>query len=323
MRYLFFDTESSNCFNNVYKMCEWGSLITDESFNILPGTKKDILMNPGRDGKFNLKGRKGGRDLELAHSEESFRAAPKFDNQYDNIKFLLSQSDLLIFLWASENDIQALLNQCHRYELPNISFVSYDVQMLFEDAFPEIKGPRSLEKAMEYLGLNMEGIVPHRPDDDALMTSMILRALCVKTRKTVKQLIDDCPRCRMESISAYLDMQNRHKAKMERRRLEESRKKALAPYNAELNEIFDKGVPEDVPWEKTFSTSKEVKMHIDEALPRIKTWLERGFFLKRNLAVPYLVYYDDAEREKLASILDLTNLKLISIDEFDALSKDE
>ena len=46
MRYLFFDTESSNCFGNIYKMCEWGSLITDEAFNVLPGTKRDVLMNP-------------------------------------------------------------------------------------------------------------------------------------------------------------------------------------------------------------------------------------------------------------------------------------
>ncbi len=59
----------------------------------------------------------------------------------------------------------------------------------------------------------------------------------------------------------------------------------------------------------------------DEALTKIKAWLEQGFFLKRNLNVPYLVCYDEAEREKLAAHLDLTKLKLVSIDEFGELTK--
>ena len=118
-------------------------------------------------------------------------------------------------------------------------------------------------------------------------------------------------------------MKKRHKAKMERKRLDEARKKALAPFNAALNEIFDKGVPEDTPREKTFSVSVEMKRHIDETLDGIKIWLEWGFFLKRNLNVPCLVYYDEVEREKLAAHLDLTNLRLVSIEKFDALTKGE
>ena len=321
MKYLFFDTESSNCFGNIYKMCEWGSLLTDEAFNVLPTTKKDVLMNPGRDGKFNLTDRKGSRDIVLAHTEEEYKAAPLFKNRYYNIEFLLAQKDMMIFLWASENDIQALLDQCFRYRLPKISFVSYDVQMLFKVAFPETKGVPSLEKAMELLGLTMDGITPHRPDDDALMTAMILKALCIKTGKTVEQLITECPKCRMESISTYMDLQKRHKEKVERKRLDEARKKALAPFNAELNEIFDKGVPEDAPKEKTFSVSTDVKRHIDETLGLIKTWLDRGFFLKRGLNVSCLVYYDKADKEKLASVLDFSELTLVSMDEFDALTR--
>ena len=321
MKYLFFDTESANCYGNLYKMCEWGSLLTDEEYNVLPNSKKDIVMNPGQDGKFNLVGRKVGRDLVLAHTYEEYKAAPLFESQYDNIKFLLGQKEMKIFLWAAENDIQALLDQCFRYRLPKISFVSYDVQMLFKTAFPEFKGMPALETAMGLLDLSVEGITAHRPDDDALMTSMILKALCEKTGKSVEQLINECPACRLESISAYAGMQKRHKAKMERRRLDEARKQALAPFNAALNEIFDQGIPEDTPKEKTFSVSAEMKIHIDETLGRVKAWLEQGFFLKRNLNVKYLVYYDEAEKEKLAAHLDLTELKLISIDEFDALTQ--
>lgn len=321
MNYLFFDTESSNCFNNLYKMCEWGSLLTDESFNVIPGSKKDILMNPGKEGKFNLTGRKDGRDLILAHPYEDYQRAPTFEDYYDTIAFLLGQKDILIYLWSSENDIKALLDQCYRYRLPKISFVSYDVQALFKAIVPDAKERPNLENAMAALGLSQEGIVPHRPDDDALMTSMVLQALCQKSGKTVLQLIDECPHCKKESLSTYANMGKRHKEKVERKRLDEARKKALAPYNAALNEIFDKGIPEDAPREKTFSVSAQMKVHIDETLEKIQSWLKRGFFLKRNLNVPYLVYYDEAEKEKLATHLDLTDLKLLSIEEFDALSQ--
>ena len=72
VNYLFFDTESSNCFNNLYKMCEWGSLMTDSSFRIIPDSKRDILIDPGKAGKFHLKGRKGRPDLVLAHSHSQY-----------------------------------------------------------------------------------------------------------------------------------------------------------------------------------------------------------------------------------------------------------
>ena len=54
MRYLFFDIE---CADGNFKICEFGYVITDESFNIL--TKKNILINP--QCRFNLTGRKGKR----------------------------------------------------------------------------------------------------------------------------------------------------------------------------------------------------------------------------------------------------------------------
>ena len=35
MKYLFFDIECSNCFNNIGKMCEFGYVVTDENFKII------------------------------------------------------------------------------------------------------------------------------------------------------------------------------------------------------------------------------------------------------------------------------------------------
>lgn len=316
MRYLFFDTESANSFNNVHKMCEWGSLMSNEAFLIYPGSKKDMLINPGRDGKFKLTGRKGSRDLILSHPYEEYLSAPLFDNRYAGIEFLLTQKETMIFLWAAENDIQAVLDQCRRYHLPEISFVSYDVQTLFASLFPESKEVPSLEKAMAALELSIDGITPHKPDDDALMTSSILKALCAKAGKSASELVKECPQCRKESLSTYAKLKKLNKKKEEQK----ERASALAPYHAELNAILAQGISEGTPKEKVFSVSAKMKMHIDETLPKIKVWLERGYHLRRSLNAAYLVYYDEDERRELESKLNLEELKLISADEFDAIT---
>ena len=321
MNYLFFDTESANCYGNVYKMCELGYLLTDDAFNLIPGSKKDILMSPGRgrEARFNLTGRKGGRDLQLAHTESEYYAAKPFMEFYDNIKFLLDQPNTMIFLWASGNDIQALLDQCSRFRLPLLSFVSYDVQALFKYVFPEYQGMPSLDKAMDYLGLPRENIVSHRPDDDSLMTAMILKALSEKAGKSISALIGVCPGCRYESIPAYQEMKRRHAEKAALKAKIAKNKQKLAPYHAELNELFSSPIPEDAPREKRFSVSLEMKMHVDETLESIKKWIGAGYYLKRNLNSQYLVAYDEEERKRLSETLDTTQLTILLKEEFDAI----
>ena len=44
MKYLFFDIECANCFNNIGKICEFGYVMTDEKFKVLD--KNLILINP-------------------------------------------------------------------------------------------------------------------------------------------------------------------------------------------------------------------------------------------------------------------------------------
>lgn len=47
MRYIFLDTESSNCFDNIYKLCKYGFVIADEKLNAVPGGNKDVVINSG------------------------------------------------------------------------------------------------------------------------------------------------------------------------------------------------------------------------------------------------------------------------------------
>ncbi len=309
MKYIFFDTESSNCYGRIYKMCEFGSITVDSSFRLFLGSKKDILINPGRDGKFNLGPRRKGREIHMAHAEEEYFRSPTFETYYDNIRFLLSQKDTLIFLWAGENDIQALLDQCYRYKLPKISFTAYDVQTLFRLVMGQKTSP-ALDKAAASLDIDLTGITAHRPDDDSMMTMYILKALCGKTSKTVEELIQEYPRCKLESLPTYRSILDHRAGKGEQ-------SKANLALNVLLNRVKD----ESFPAEKTFAVSGTIKKNIEQTLPEIQTWEANGYRLQRGLHVPYLVYYDEAEKEGLTKALDLSALTLISRQDFDALTK--
>ena len=86
MKFLFFDIECSNCFNNIGKMCEFGYVLTDEKFNII--TKNCYVMSPGkgRENRFKLRNRKNQIDIDLAYEEEYYYQQDEFDKYYDKIK---------------------------------------------------------------------------------------------------------------------------------------------------------------------------------------------------------------------------------------------
>lgn len=44
MRFLFFDIECANTFNNICKLCSFGYVIMDEHFNLIE--QRDIIINP-------------------------------------------------------------------------------------------------------------------------------------------------------------------------------------------------------------------------------------------------------------------------------------
>ena len=319
MRYLFLDTESSNCFGNIYKLCEYGFVIADEDFKTMEGGNKDVVINPGegKDARFNLTGRKGGRDLVLAHTEEEYKAAHTFDVYYGDLKFLLTQKDIRIFFWAGENDVQAILDNCYRYSKPLIPFVSYDVQIIYRKIM-QLKTRPGLKNAMAELGLSCEGIVAHRPDDDAKMTLMVLKALCEKTGKDVETLIAESPECKRDSILAYQRMRRKHEAKVQKAIADEEEKARLKPYNDELNAIFAQEHEDKCDFDKLFSVSNGMKRHIDETLEDIKRWISAGYRLKRNLAVRYLVAYGKEEAKVLNEKLDTSKLTILTMAEFES-----
>ena len=195
MRYAFFDIEAAD---GNYKICEFGLVICDA--NMKPLHKKLYLINP--QGKFNLTGRPGQKDLVLSFSEKEYKAAPIFDDVYDNIKFALEQKDLMIFGHSVGNDISFLDRACKRYKLPPIKYVAYDVQKMFSYFGKERKKFASLEKVVEELVPEEErkNLIDHRSVDDAYMTMLIFKAMITELNVTPEQMVELCDGCKFDSI---------------------------------------------------------------------------------------------------------------------------
>lgn len=203
MRFIFFDIECANCYGGIGKICEFGYVICNESFEIL--SKKEIMINPGSKEKFNLVGRKNRPDIILAHSHEEYRKCPEFDIFYDNIKFLLTQKDTLLFGHSVNNDIRFINSSIERYHLPFIDFEAYDVQKFLSYFSSSRKQLYKLEDASAEL-IDKETrsqLHEHSSVDDALMTMLVTREICHKLECSLYELIDLCDKSMIKSIDSY------------------------------------------------------------------------------------------------------------------------
>ena len=191
MKFLFFDIECSNCFNNVGKMCEFGYVLTDENLKTI--TSDDIPMSPGKGSgsRFNLKGRKHEKDLELAYEYEFYYAQPEFPAFYNRIKKLMEDPDTICFAYSMENDLAHIYNSCKRYKKPPLKFDCYDVQMLVA-RYLEREGQMALKKAcLEIVGTKeVVKLQEHLSRDDAQMERMIFEAICLFEKSKPLELLE-------------------------------------------------------------------------------------------------------------------------------------
>jgi len=187
MEYLFFDIECANCDGGEGKICSFGYVLTDTSFSVIE--KEDIIIDPN--APFHLRGYGKGQKsyIELAYTEEIFRAAPRFPHFYDRISALLSRPDTLIFGFAPENDAAFLASEFERYELPFVDFEFCDVQRIFKRHIKDEGGNQfSLVRACEYLGIATPETV-HKSVDDAVATMGVLKRICAEEGRGAPELM--------------------------------------------------------------------------------------------------------------------------------------
>ena len=200
-RFVFFDIECANCFNDEGKICEFGWVTVQTNFE--RKNRCEYLVNPGkgRNNRFALLGRKKQDDLHLSHEEndyEAYKRAPEFDNYIENVNFLFNQSNILIFGFNVLNDFNYLDYSYRRYGYNPLNVFAIDVQVLYKKL---LNDNGSLESIIEkYLPKESKKIVFHDSSYDAEATMLALKYLLNKFTLTLEELINQVgPECIISS----------------------------------------------------------------------------------------------------------------------------
>jgi hypothetical protein len=152
MRYVAFDIECADTYQNTSDMCAFGYSIADEDFNIISTT--EITIKPKKVGRFI--GRKFGWTM------DDFKDAPKFIEVYPEIKALLEQPDQMIFAHSAISDLKFLGRECRKNNVDAPKIKVYDTQPMFRSYTGNEK--YALSDTKEWSGADFEN---HRASDDA------------------------------------------------------------------------------------------------------------------------------------------------------------
>lgn len=209
MNYVFFDTECANCKNGNGKICSFGYVKCDESFNIIK--KKDILINP--ESPFMLGNAKNGDGIKLAYPLFKFRNSHTFPYYYEEIKSLLENKDNVIFGFSLSQDINFLQYTCSRYSKKQIEYHAFDIQLLDKKYF-NLKNIEGLDTLIERY--NLKSYTYHRSDDDALMSMEVYKKLLEIMNLTTNEVFvkySDCIISVDEIIKANIVRKEKKKQK--------------------------------------------------------------------------------------------------------------
>lgn len=186
MKYLFFDIECANCYNNCAKIFSLGYVITDENFNVLHD-KEDVLINP-RD-RFDWYVAK----KMMAYPRSIFADKPPFPDFYEGFREMFEDPDTIVIGYAVTNDVHFLQDDCKRYDLTPFTYRFYDVQQIYARQ-PENNTAKNLEDSLlSWCGIEAENL--HRSDEDAYNTMLILKAIAAYHGKNLPELLEMYPEC--------------------------------------------------------------------------------------------------------------------------------
>ena len=171
--YLFFDIESANSYGGEGHICSFGYVICDADFNILE--EDDIVMNPKAEFDPGLFGEKS--KCRLAYTQEEFLREPDFSFYYERIKSLLTEPGRKNVGFAVENDVGFIVCACHHFRLPQIGFHAYDIHAIADGINGGHKG---LTGWLEHYGVDINGLQAHKSCDDAKMTMLLTRKICMQ-----------------------------------------------------------------------------------------------------------------------------------------------
>ncbi len=316
MRYLFFDIESSD---GNYGICEFGFVITDESFK--PLMKKIYLINPKK--PFSTEGRPGRPDVKLHYSKEEYEKSPLFDDVYDNIKFVLEQKDIMVFGHSVGNDINYLRKACDRYRLPYIQFDAYDVQKMFSYFGRERKQFASLGSVVEQLVPKEEydNLVEHRSVDDAYLTMLAMKAMSTELGFSAIDMIECCDGCKIISKELIDRVKAKEKDKREHPELYSKSGHKCDPAQVAWGDFYRSHLPlleKEESIGKICGISRRLKESLETINNVINLMKERNLVAyDRITGADMLIVLDEEDKERMLALFQHPfNGKIVTLQDF-------
>lgn len=227
MKYLFFDIECANCYQNCAKIFSLGYVVTDENFNILH-EKEDVLINP-RD-RFDWYVAK----KMMAYPREIFKDMPPFPDFYDRFREMFEDEDTMVIGYAVTNDVHFLHDDCRRYGLAPYTYKFYDVQQLYARQ-PVNNTAKNLEDSLlSWCDVEPENL--HRSDEDAYNTMLIMKAIAAYHGTNIPGLMEMFPDCGGSTKDGVIDYAWRKPEGEKKKKRHRSKKKKTEAAEVESTE---------------------------------------------------------------------------------------
>ncbi len=231
MKYLFFDIECANCYQNCAKIFSLGYVITDEDFNIIH-PMEDVLINP-RD-RFDWYVAK----KMMAYPREIFKDMPPFPDFYERFREMFEDEDTMVIGYAVTNDVHFLHDDCKRYGLAPYTYRFYDVQQLYARQ-PVNNTAKNLEDSL-LSWCNIEPQNLHRSDEDAYHTMLIMKAIAEYHGTNLPGLMEmfpDCGGSTKDGIIDYAWKKPEGEAKKKKRRRKGKKKEGDEANTPQVTEV--------------------------------------------------------------------------------------
>ena len=239
MKYLFFDIECANCYQNCAKIFSLGYVITDEKFNVLH-PMEDVLINP-RD-RFDWYVAK----KMMAYPREIFKDMPPFPDFYERFRAMFEDEDTVAIGYAVTNDVHFLHDDCGRYKLAPFTYKFYDVQQLYARQ-PVNNTAKNLEDSL-LSWCNIEPQNLHRSDEDAYHTMLIMKAIAEYHGTDIPGLMEmfpDCAGSTKDGVIDYAWKKPEGEAKKKKRRRSKKKKtEGEAEASADVELVSDENCME-------------------------------------------------------------------------------
>ncbi|MCR4580201.1 MAG: hypothetical protein K5681_07640 [Treponema sp.] len=312
--FVFFDCECANTFDGVGKICSLGYVICDDELNVIES--EDVVMNPECEFDWYLFSGKGG--IKLAYSKDYFRTKPNYESYYKDIKKLFTTGNRYIAGFAVSNDVGFVNDACQRYNLPFIQFRAFDLERYLEKKYD--KKQKLSEWAQEF-GVNVAKFQTHKSEDDAMMTMLCLKAECMRSGKSVEEIIT-------ADKTIFVSNEQILEQAAERAYRREMKEK--------ISRLYGKVSPK--PHFKTLSGKKfeldrKVMRDVDYAFELVKQIYDNGGMVLEHItgvspkaassggAEAFVVYENKPDNPHLLKKLSERGIKPMSLDELEGMLK--